>query len=131
MKTEDLNQPAVDAAINALRPGVERWSYNHGAGTFDIWEDSAGRAAPTWPQIKAQMDEDNLKWFYYEYARDRDVAYGYLKEQLDMIYNHIKAGTLTTSGNFVTFIDEVRTNHPAPSVALNDAKVDNGQIVAK
>ena len=131
MKTEDLNQPAVDAAINALRPGVERWSYNHGAQSLDIWEDSAGRAAPTWTQIKTQMDEDYLKWFYYEYARDRDVAYGYLKEQLDMIYKDIKAGTLTASGNFVTFIDTVRSNNPAPSVALSDAKVENGKIVAK
>ena len=131
MKTEDLNQPAVDAAINALRPGVERWSYNHGAQSFDIWEDSAGRAAPTWTQIKTQMDEDYLKWFYYEYARDRDVAYGYLKEQLDMIYKDIKAGTLTASGNFVTFIDTVRSNNPAPSVALSDAKGENGKIVAK
>ena len=77
------------------------------------------------------MDEDYLKWFYYEYARDRDVAYGYLKEQLDMIYKDIKAGTLTASGNFVTFIDTVRSNNPAPSVALSDAKVDNCKIVAK
>ena len=131
MKTEDLNLVAVDSAINALRPGVERYEYNHGAKTFTIWEDSAGRAAPTWTQIKAQLDEDALKWFYYEYARNRNVEYGYLKEQLDMIYKDIKAGTLNTSGNFVTFIDGVRTKYPAPAIAFNDAKIENGQIVAK
>ena len=34
MKYEDLNVPAVDSAIRALRPGAERWDYNHGAREF-------------------------------------------------------------------------------------------------
>ena len=113
MKYEDLNPPAVDSAIRALRPGVDRWDYNHGAREFIIWEDTQGRAAPTYDEIMEQLELDGKRWMYYEYVRNRESQYGDLKDQLELIYKDIKAGTLDATGQFATFIDKVRSDNPA------------------
>ena len=113
MKSEDLNVPAVDSAIRALRPGVERWDYNHGTREFPIWEDSQGREPPTYDEIMEQLALDSKKWMYYEYLRKRDKEYGQLKDQLELIYKDIKAGTLDATGQFASFIDKVKSDNPA------------------
>ena len=85
MKYEDLNPPAVDSAIRALRPGVERWDYNHGAREFTVWEDSQGRERPTYDEIMDQLALDSKRWMYYEYVRNRESQYGDLKDQLELL----------------------------------------------
>lgn len=46
------------------------------------------------------------------YEEKRELEYPELKEQLDKIYHDIDNGTLTTSGDFYTAINTVKTNHP-------------------
>lgn len=112
MKKEELNPPAIDSAIRALRPGVERWDYIHNTQEFTVWEDSQGREPPTHDEIMDQLALDGKKWMYYEYLRKRDEEYGQLKDQLELIYKDIQAGTLDSTGQFATFINTVKENHP-------------------
>ena len=60
-----------------------------------------------------QLALDAKRWMYYEYVRNRESQYGDLKDQLELLYKDIKAGTLDATGQFATFIDKVRSDNPA------------------
>jgi hypothetical protein len=119
MKKEELNPPAIDSAIRALRPGVERWDYIHNTQEFTVWEDSQGREPPTHDEIMDQLALDGKRWMYYEYLRNRDEEYGQLKDQLELIYKDIQAGTLDSTGQFATFINNIKEKHPKNTADFN------------
>ena len=61
-----------------------------------------------WTQVNAWTDPD-------QYKIDRVNEYPALAEQFDKLWHDINNGTLTTSGDFYTAINTVKTNNPKPS----------------
>lgn len=59
-------------------------------------------------QIKAKINET-------AYQRNRASEYPNIAEQLDKLYHDINNGTLTTSGDFYSAINAVKTKYPKPS----------------
>lgn len=59
-------------------------------------------------QIKAKINET-------AYQRNRSSEYPNIAEQLDKLYHDINNGTLTTSGDFYSAINAVKTKYPKPS----------------
>lgn len=61
-----------------------------------------------WTQVNAWTDPE-------QYKIDRVKEYPALAEQFDKLWHDINNGTLTTSGDFYTAINTVKTNNPKPS----------------
>lgn len=59
-------------------------------------------------QIKAKINET-------AYQKNRQTEYPKIAEQLDKLYHDINNGTLTTSGDFYSAINAVKTKYPKPS----------------
>lgn len=59
-------------------------------------------------QIKAKINET-------AYQKNRQTEYPNIAEQLDKLYHDINNGTLTTSGDFYSAINAVKTKYPKPS----------------
>lgn len=62
---------------------------------------------------KSQADKDAVE--AARWARNRRQAYPEIAEQLDKLYHDINSGTLTTSGQFYTALNTVKTDYPKPS----------------
>lgn len=108
---KDLRLPGVHTAIKYLRPHVTRWDLDNRVMT--IWECSQGSEAPTWEEIEEQIQKDVDIYNYYLYARNREEEYGDWKEQLNLLFDDIKAGNLE-NGKWVQMIEEVKARHPKP-----------------
>jgi len=61
-----------------------------------------------WTQVNAWTNPE-------QYKIDRAAEYPAIAEQLDKLYHDINNGTLTTSGDFYTALNTVKTNNPKPS----------------
>jgi len=69
----------------------------------------------TWTQVKNKKSELQTAYDNDAYKRDRKAAYPEIGEQLDKLWHDINNGTLTTSGDFYTAINTVKTDNPKPS----------------
>lgn len=65
--------------------------------------------------IEAKILEVQAEYNADQYKRDRASKYPAIEEQLDKLWHDINNGTLTTSGEFYTAINTVKTNNPKPS----------------
>ena len=59
-----------------------------------------------------RVDENSDFTDTIPYTAKRGNAYPRIEEQLDKLYHDIDNGTLTTSGDFYTAINTVKTNYP-------------------
>ena len=66
---------------------------------------------PTDAEIQDEIDRLQAEYDAKQYQRDR--VYPSIGDQLDMLYHDIKAGTLET-GDWITAIEQVKTNNPKP-----------------
>ena len=69
----------------------------------------------TWSEVNAKKSALQTNYDNEQYKRDRKDDYPEIGEQLDKLWHDINNGTLTTSGNFYTAINTVKTNNPKPS----------------
>lgn len=67
---------------------------------------------PTDAEIQDEIDRLQAEYDAKQYQRDR--VYPSIGDQLDMLYHDIKAGTLET-GDWITAIEQVKTDNPKPS----------------
>ena len=61
-----------------------------------------------WSSVNSWSDPE-------QYKIDRSSEYPNIAEQLDKLYHDINNGTLTTSGDFYSAINAVKTKYPKPS----------------
>ena len=106
----NLRLPGVDTAIKYLRPDAKFDLYNQ---TFTRWECPHGSEPPVWAEIEEQINKDVEAYNYYLYARNREKDYGDWKDQLNLLYDDIKAGNLE-NGQWVQFVESVKAKHPKP-----------------
>ena len=69
----------------------------------------------TWSQVNTKKSALQTQYDNDQYKRDRAVAYPAIGEQLDKLFHDIDNGTLTTSGDFYTALNAVKTANPKPS----------------
>ena len=65
--------------------------------------------------IQAKITELENEYNNNAYQRNRASEYPNIAEQLDKLYHDINNGTLTTSGDFYSAINAVKTKYPKPS----------------
>jgi len=95
-------------AIKKINPNAEVSVSSDDIDTCVIeWHDG-NPTNITKDQIKAKINETS-------YQRNRASEYPNISEQLDKLYHDIKNGTLTTSGDFYSAINAVKTKYPKPS----------------
>jgi len=68
-------------------------------------DENGNNVTINWTQVNAWTDPD-------QYKINRASEYPALAEQLDKLYHDINNGTLTTSGDFYTTINAVKTKYP-------------------
>lgn len=71
-------------------------------------DENGNEVTINWTQVNAWTDPE-------QYKIDRAVEYPSIVDQLDKLYHDIHNGTLTTSGDFYTALNTVKTNNPKPS----------------
>ena len=69
----------------------------------------------TWSQVNTKKSSLVTTYNNEQYKRDRAASYPELGEQLDKLFHDIDNGTLTTSGDFYTALNTVKTANPKPS----------------
>ena len=69
----------------------------------------------TWSQVNTKKSALQTQYNNDQYKRDRAAAYPEIGEQLDKLFHDIDNGTLTTSGDFYTALNAVKTANPKPS----------------
>lgn len=69
----------------------------------------------TWSQVNTKKSALVTTYNNEQYKRDRAASYPELGEQLDKLFHDIDNGTLTTSGDFYTALNTVKTANPKPS----------------
>ena len=69
----------------------------------------------TWSQVNTKKSALQTQYDNDAYKRDRKASYPEIGEQLDKLFHDIDNGTLTTSGDFYTALNAVKTAHPKPS----------------
>ena len=69
----------------------------------------------TWSEVSAKKSALQTTYNNEQYKRDRAASYPEIGEQLDKLWHDIDNGTLTTSGDFYTAINTVKTANPKPS----------------
>jgi len=69
----------------------------------------------TWSQVNTKKSALQTQYDNDAYKRDRKAAYPEIGEQLDKLFHDIDNGTLTTSGDFYTALNAVKTANPKPS----------------
>ena len=69
----------------------------------------------TWAQVSGKKTALQTQYDNDQYKRDRAAAYPAIGEQLDKLFHDIDNGTLTTSGDFYTALNAVKTANPKPS----------------
>lgn len=69
----------------------------------------------TWSQVNTKKSALQTQYDNDQYKRDRAAAYPEIGEQLDKLFHDIDNGTLTTSGDFYTALNAVKTANPKPS----------------
>ena len=85
--------------------------------------DSEGNEIVTWADgetpisdadINAKVTELQTDFNNKAYQRSRAAEYPQLGEQLDKLFHDINNGTLTTSGDFYTALNTIKTKYPKP-----------------
>jgi hypothetical protein len=71
-------------------------------------DENGNEVTINWSSVNAWTDPD-------KYKIDRVEEYPNIAEQLDKLYHDINNGTLTTSGDFYSAINAVKTKYPKPS----------------
>ena len=69
----------------------------------------------TWSQVNTKKSALVTTYNNEQYKRDRAASYPDIGEQLDKLFHDIDNGTLTTSGDFYTALNTVKTANPKPS----------------
>ena len=69
----------------------------------------------TWSEVNTKKSALQTQYDNDQYKRDRAAAYPEIGEQLDKLFHDIDNGTLTTSGDFYTALNAVKTANPKPS----------------
>ena len=69
----------------------------------------------TWSEVNTKKSALQTQYDNDQYKRDRADAYPAIGEQLDKLWHDIDNGTLTTSGDFYTALNAVKTANPKPS----------------
>ena len=69
----------------------------------------------TWSEVNTKKSALQTQYNNDQYKRDRAASYPEIGEQLDKLFHDIDNGTLTTSGDFYTAINTVKTANPKPS----------------
>jgi len=101
-------EPSTEAEYNAQ---VDFISGADASGSAII----SDTKAYTWSQVSAKKTALQTAWTNDQYKRDRKEAYPDIGEQLDKLWHDIDNGTLTTSGDFYTAINTVKTANPKPT----------------
>ena len=85
--------------------------------------DSEGNEIVTWADgetpisdsdINAKVTELKNDWDNKAYQRSREAEYPKIGDQLDKLFHDINNGSLTTSGDFYTAINAIKTKYPKP-----------------
>ena len=71
-------------------------------------DENGNEVTINWSSVNSWVDPD-------QYKIDRASEYPNIAEQLDKLYHDINNGTLTTSGDFYSAINAVKTKYPKPS----------------
>ena len=69
----------------------------------------------TWSEVNTKKSALQTQYDNDQYKRDRAASYPAIGEQLDKLFHDIDNGTLTTSGDFYTALNAVKTANPKPS----------------
>jgi hypothetical protein len=69
----------------------------------------------TWSEVNTKKSALQTQYNNDQYKRDRAASYPEIGEQLDKLFHDIDNGTLTTSGDFYTALNAVKTANPKPS----------------
>lgn len=90
---------------------------------FTTVTDSEGNEVITWADgetpisdsdINAKVTELQTDYDNKVYQRSREAEYPKIGEQLDKLFHDINNGTLTTSGDFYTALNAIKTKYPKP-----------------
>ena len=108
-----MEQPTVTQAIKALAPNAE-FSYDtDGDGNWTItnwYSDDIDQ--PSNSDIEAKLTELQTDYNNKQYQRDRQIAYGSIGDQLDLLYKDLVAGNLNETGEWAKFIKQVKDDNP-------------------
>ena len=69
---------------------------------------------PSTDEIKAEIPNYQAELDKTYYQEQRRPEYPSVKEQLDLLYKDIVAGTVTTSGGFAKAIKAIKDKYPKP-----------------
>ena len=69
---------------------------------------------PSTDEIKAEISNYQKELDKTYYQEQRRPEYPSVKEQLDLLYKDIVAGTVTTSGGFAKAIKAIKDKYPKP-----------------
>ena len=96
-------------ALTSLVPNA-KWILKEDEDNLEWLSDDITQ--PTDAEIQAEIDRLQTNYDAKQYQRDR--VYPSIGDQLDMLYHDIKAGNLET-GDWITAIEQVKTDNPKPS----------------
>ena len=103
-KTKEQLQTEADAEIEAAKPLYKQ--VNNERMEFEKAD-----------YDQAKIDLGNSKWEeqQFGYIQDRQVAYGSIGDQLDMLYHDMTAGKGDKTGDWYKAIKKVKDDNPKPS----------------
>lgn len=105
----------LDTAMRALRPNAKfELEMNDNSVKWNKWEDLDGKSPPTFEQIMAEIERQELVSKYYQYAYDRCHNYPDGFEQLDMLWHAIDQGIDLKESDWYKKIKEVKEKFPKP-----------------
>jgi len=100
----------ITTAINNLRPGARFRLEDEDYDKLD-WLDEV-QTKPTKEEIDAEVINVIANYQATEYQRQRMYEYPNVKEQLDMLWHAIDAGTLNKTSDFYLAIKAVKDANP-------------------